>query len=269
MAHGPSDHIGTAMIPVASLPKPRNGLTAGEVLEVVAWKLRLRWRHAVDRRGAYARFTRQGGRWAAGWSEKAGAGSASMRAWLRRPGAGAFWCPVEDAATWARASCTPADLAIAEAALKGSVDLLGATSASDGRRPLWRQDLYSGIEWPLVDGFNLNPIRDDGSDIRTVWELSRSYHFIPLARAFWKTGDRRYPAAFVDHVESWIAANPLGYGPNWASAMDIALRASNWVVGAALFAGAEGIPEPFWHRLLAHLYATGLFLERYPEWHPV
>ncbi|MBX6364609.1 MAG: alginate lyase family protein [Gemmatimonadetes bacterium] len=111
--------------------------------------------------------------------------------------------------------------------------------------------------------------RDDGSDIRTVWELSRCYYFLALARAYWATGDSTYRETFVRHVESWIADNPVGLGPHWASPMDVAIRSANWVLATVLLGPAVEIPDGFWARLLGNLYASGLFLERHPEWHPV
>src|SRR5690606_26260867 len=112
--------------------------------------------------------------------------------------------------------------------------------------------------------------RDDGSDIRTVWELSRGYHFVALARAYWSTGDDRFLDAFARHTESWIADNPLGRGPHWASPMDAAIRAANWTLGLLLFHPAETrLGRDAVERILANLYSTGLFLERHLEWHPV
>lgn len=138
-----------------------------------------------------------------------------------------------------------------------------------GHRPTWRRDLYIGTEWPLDPAHRLRIVRGDGSDIRTVWELSRGYHLLPLARAYRASGEARYRDAFVRHLDSWIEHNPLGYGPNWASPMDAGIRAANWIIASILFADAEGIPSAFWQRVLANLYSTGLFLERHLEWHPV
>src|SRR5690606_12565044 len=126
--------------------------------------------------------------------------------------------------------CTPADFTIANAAVGGRFDLLGSGPRALGDRPRWREDLYTGTEWPLTPSSRLPILRGDGSDIRTVWELGRCYHFLPLARAFWKTGRPKYRDAFVRHVESWLDENPLGRGPHWASPMDAAIRASNWTV---------------------------------------
>jgi hypothetical protein len=112
-------------------------------------------------------------------------------------------------------------------------------------------------------------MRGDGGDIRTVWELSRCYHFVTLARAWARTGDGRYPEAFRSHVESWLVTNPPGLGPNWVSPMDAAIRAANWALATVLLARAPGLSTRFWATVLANLRLTARYVERNLEWHPV
>jgi hypothetical protein len=240
-----------------------------QLLQLVGWRLRERSRQVVDALGGFARLEAQGQRWASRWRREVGDGPDAFRRWLARPGAGALWIPTADASAWARGTWTPDDQRIADDATRGVVDLLGSGPVHVGQTPAWRVDLYSGREWPLRHAFRIGLERGDGSDIRTVWELSRGAYFVPLARAFWHTGDSRYRDTFTRHVASWPAQNPVGLGPNWATAMEVALRAANWVLAVVLFAPAEGIAPDFWQRVLANLFTTGLFLERYLEWHPV
>ena len=244
-------------------------LTTGQWASLTAWKVILGARGVWNGLGGYAVLRRRGERWAAQWEHRWGPHASGLRSWLGRAGAGAFWFPVDDAASWAREHCSSSDMAIADAAVAGTVDLLGSGPVAIGSRPTWRRDLYTGYEWPLVEAHRVGLQRNAGSDIRTVWEQSRCYHFIPLARAFWQTGDGKYSDTFVRHVESWVAHNPVGYGPNWGSPMDAAIRAANWVVALGLFAEAPDIPSGFWTRALANLHTTGLYIERHLEWHPV
>jgi hypothetical protein len=242
-------------------------MSTGQYAALASWKLRQKGRHLVGGL-AYRGLQGRADRWAA-TSGSSPSAFRSPGAWLRRRGAGSFWLSPEEASDWARASFTPEDLAVADAAIAGVFELLGSGPIHLGDPPRWRQDLYSGYEWPLEPSHRIGIQRGDGSDIRTVWELSRSYHLLPLARAYWSTRETRYRDAFVRHVDSWIADNPLGKGPHWASPMDAGIRAANWIVALLLFADAEGIPAEFWRRISANLYATGLFLERHLEWHPV
>lgn len=168
--------------------------------------------------------------------------------------------------TWASRTTTADDIGAADAAAEGRLTILCAeTSAS--RTPEWRRDLYSGYEWPLVPSSRLALVRDDGSDIRTVWELSRCYHFAWLGKAWGRTGDTRYGEAFAGHVRSFIEQNPPALGPHWASPMDVAIRIANWCVAAYLFRRAP-VPTEFWAELLAELRTAAEWVERHLEWHP-
>jgi hypothetical protein len=236
----------------------------------LAWlKLRRRAVHAVEDAVMPDRLARHGERWAATWRASLGDHGGTLAGWLAREGGGRFWLEPGEAAEWARGSCTPGDIEWADAAAGGVFDLLGAGPVELGAPPEWRRDLYTGREWPLEPSHRLRIARGDGSDIRTVWELSRFYHVVVLARAYRCTGDTRYRDAFVGQVESWIEQNPLGRGPHWASPMDAALRAANWTLGLLLFADDAAIPAAFWERVLANLHATGSWVERHLEWHPV
>lgn len=244
------------------------GLTPAEAAAIAGWKGILRLRRGIDRRGGYGHMTAAGGAWAAGWSEQWR--ERGVTAWLtRRHASGPLWLDPGHAPAWCRATCTPADLELADATAAGRFDLLGSGPRELGDPPAWLTDLYTGRPWPLADSDRISFVRGDGSDVRTVWELSRGYHFVALARAYWRTGEPRYARAFTRHVDSWTEQNPLGRGPHWASPMDAATRAANWCLATVLFAGAHEIGPAFWSRLLANLYTTGLFIARYPEWHPV
>jgi hypothetical protein len=254
---------------VSKLLSTLKGLPPAAVVRLVGWKLRERIRHAADRSGGSERLARRGDAFARQWLHEHG--DAGIGPWLSRPGAGVFWFE-PDARTWARESCTPADLELAERAAAGGLPLLG-THTGPGARPEWRRDLYSGIEWPLEPSSRLRILREDGSDIRTVWELSRCYHFLPLARACAHAGANsatgtRHADTFALHVTSFMEENPLGYGPHWASPMDVALRAANWALAVPLFADAP-LPPALWAGMLGNLWASGHFIERNLEWHPV
>jgi hypothetical protein len=240
------------------------GLALAAVARLAGWKLRQHMFRVMHRSGGAERLVRRRERVASEWLEAYG--RAGVRVWLDRPAAGVLWLDA-DAHAWARQTCTAADLEAADRAVRGEFTLLGASSPAS-ETPAWRRDLYAGTEWPLENAGSLEISRGDGSDIRTVWELSRCYHFIALARAWAATGDQRYVDAFIRHVESFAAQNPVGLGPHWASPMDVAIRAANWTLAVRLFADAPLTPE-FWAGMLADLHVAGIWVERHLEWHPV
>ena len=101
-------------------------------------------------------------------------------------------------------------------------------------------DAWGELGYPEVDWF-LNPFlgrsaRTDAhwcdasdfeparGDIKFIWEPSRFAWAYALARAYAATGDEKYPEAFWRLVESWMAANPPNFAPNWQCGQEIAIR---------------------------------------------
>ncbi|NMB92548.1 MAG: hypothetical protein GYA31_02940 [Parcubacteria group bacterium] len=97
----------------------------------------------------------------------------------------------------------------------------------------WHQDIKSGYIWS--DDFYLN-LREalikeynKGHDIKNVWELSRFHYLLPLALAYYQSGEEKYLIKWQNLILDWIKNNPVYYGPNWINAMEIAIRACNWI----------------------------------------
>ncbi len=153
----------------------------------------------------------------------------------------------------------------ADAVLAHRFDLLGSGPTELGPEIDWRSDFKTGRRWPLRHGSLLRLAYGDGSDVKVPWELSRFQHLPLLAVAHKLTGDRRYLDELGAELESWIAGNPVELGPNWASTMDTAIRAANWV--AAIAIAAEHVAgEQWFERALESLLLHGRFVRTHLEW---
>ena len=118
----------------------------------------------------------------------------------------------------------------AELIVDHRVDLLGSGLVDLGENIEWSRDFKSGYSWPPVFYQDLEVTRlTDASDAKVPWELSRSHHLLTLARAAALFEEERYAQELERQLGSWLAANPTGYGINWANPMEVALRAVNWV----------------------------------------
>lgn len=124
----------------------------------------------------------------------------------------------------------------------------------------WRRDYLSGIETPPAY-FRRIPYLDyrRAGDHKLIWELNRHQHLVVLAQAWLGTGKRRYLEEIRSQIDSWLAANPFQRGINWASALEVALRALSWIWVYHL-AGAE-MEEEFRRRFLVALYRHGRHIE--------
>jgi heparinase II/III-like protein len=156
-------------------------------------------------------------------------------------------------------------LARADAIVAHRFDLLGSGPTDFGLEIDWLADFKSGRRWPLHHGSLLRLAYGDGSDIKVPWELSRFQHLPLLAAAGRQTGERRYLDEIGAQLQSWIAANPVELGPNWASTMDVAIRAANWVAALALCSD-EASREPWFEPTLESLLLHGRFVRSHLEW---
>jgi len=154
-----------------------------------------------------------------------------------------------------------------------------ATAVSSGKFRILGYDFdYSGgIRWyydPSCDHeFNpgdyyskvVHSKPDGGYDIKYPWELSRLQHIPRLAIAFRLSGDTIFKKALAEQVSDWIRSNPVGFGPNWACTMDVAIRAAN-IVTAISFLGPEKLNSDFKTELVCNLIAHGKFISGNLEW---
>jgi hypothetical protein len=128
-------------------------------------------------------------------------------------------------------------------------DLLGSGKRNVDREPGkidWRRDFKSGERWePQVFYADTVIIKDNGSDIKVPWELSRFQHLPTLGKAYWLTGDEKYAREFVSEINDWIENNPPCYGVNWTCTMDIAIRAVNWLWGFYFFKDSPEVTDSF------------------------
>ena len=149
----------------------------------------------------------------------------------------------------------------AEASRAHRFDLLGSGPCDLGGTIDWHRDFKSGFRWkPRTFSTRVRYGHDPGVDVKVPWELSRFQHLPTLGKAYWYTGDGRYAAEFVAQVSHWIATNPPRFGVNWACTMEIAIRAFNWLWGAAFFRDAPEATPAFWRELARSLLAHGRYV---------
>ena len=107
----------------------------------------------------------------------------------------------------------------------------------EGFPPDWSRNPLNGVVVPSTRHWSR--ISDFGhGDIKLVWEASRFAVAYTLVRAYWVSGDERYPAAFWTLIEDWRRANPPQRGPNWKSGQEAAFRIMAWCFALYGFAGS-------------------------------
>ncbi len=139
--------------------------------------------------------------------------------------------------------------------------VLGFGEKDFGSEINWRRDLLSGQEWPLDYHVEVELARE-GADARVLWELNRLAHFVWLGRAYVVTSDEHLAEEFFAQLETWRTQNPAGRGPNWACAMEVALRAVNLLTAFQLFRHSPRLDENRLLQLLATFEQHGAHIRR-------
>ncbi|HEX8499707.1 MAG TPA: alginate lyase family protein [Pyrinomonadaceae bacterium] len=144
--------------------------------------------------------------------------------------------------------------------------LLGYGAREYGARVDWLREPESGVSWPPDFHADVALVRGGGSDVRVLWELNRLGHLVTLGRAYAAGGGEGLAEEFFAQVGSWAAQNPLGLGPNWACAMEAALRAVNLLAAFRLFRRSPALNEERLSLLLALFDAHGRHVRRNLEY---
>lgn len=141
-------------------------------------------------------------------------------------------------------------------------ELMGYGEKDFGEEIEWLRDPLTGFDWPLDYHADVKVRRNDGSDVRVLWEVSRLSHLITMGRAYVVTNDERFAVEFFAQVESWRKANPVGRGPNWMCAMEVALRAMNLLAAFELFRRSPHLTQQRLLTLLAFFDSHGAHIRR-------
>ena len=152
----------------------------------------------------------------------------------------------------------------ADAICRGTLTLLG-TTVDYGHQVRWHADPITGRDWPRVFHARIDIFGGAAryGDVKYVWELNR-HQFLPtLGKAYRLTRDPRYVAAGVQLIGDWIKDNPYHLGINWASALEVAIRALAWLQACGLFEGAAPFDGRRRRTILTSLEAHRRYLSRH------
>ncbi|NDJ51539.1 MAG: hypothetical protein GYB68_00470 [Chloroflexi bacterium] len=174
----------------------------------------------------------------------------------------------EQASLIARFYPTAADLAIEEAdrIARHEFDILGSGPVSMGAEIDWHTDFKTNHSWPVEHFTRLTIVNPNGGfDVKVPWELSRFHHGLRLGQAYLYTGDEAYARELIAQVTHWIDKNPHEFGVNWASPMEVAIRAVNWIWCYYAILTSESLTTKFLAKWLTSLRQHGDHLVKHLE----
>lgn len=140
----------------------------------------------------------------------------------------------------------------------------------------WHVDFKSGYHWPASAWYeDIVVVGIPGVDVKVPWELARMQHLPLLARAVAdSTCDdserpQRCRREIRNQILDFIAHNPPRHGVNWASPMDVAIRAINWIVALEICrTNAVEFDDEFCGVLAASLREHARHVSENLEWTP-
>ena len=120
---------------------------------------------------------------------------------------------------------------------------------------------YADIQIDIGTSFELS------KDIKVPWELARFAYVPVLGAAYVLTKDIKYLSALKNQIRSWLDAAPFLCGIHWLNPMEVAIRATNWII-AYQYVQAELQEDNVFHkRLICSLWDHMRFIENNWEWY--
>lgn len=153
-------------------------------------------------------------------------------------------------------------VAAAERLAQGHFKLLGFDDLYFGSPIDWHLEPIAGKRaprrhWSQISYLDANEVGDK----KIIWELNRHQYFVTLGQAYLYTRDERYAETFIAHLTSWMDANPPKLGINWASSLEVALRAIAWLWAFHFFNQSPSLTPAIFARALKFLYLHARHLE--------
>lgn len=179
-----------------------------------------------------------------------------------RPGAGVPADPPFAAGSW------DAVVSEAERIRAHEFDLMGSGPVRLGQSIDWSTDFKTGVSWPFAPASRVPRVLGGGSDIKVPWELGRFVHLAPLVRAYALTGNPAWAEEIWYQVDDFITRNPVGWGVQWASAMDVAIRAVNWTYALLVVGSGDHLHVAARERWLGALWEHGCMIRGALSWNP-
>jgi hypothetical protein len=141
-------------------------------------------------------------------------------------------------------------------------------NSGEGYHPIdWQCDFKSSYRWDSKTFYrNISFGHKEGVDIKVPWELSRFQHFNILGQAYLLTGNRKYADEVRNQIADWMRNNQFCFGVNWACAMDVAIRAVNWLVAMECFSEEGLFSDVFYKEFYSSILEHGRFIRNHLEY---
>lgn len=111
--------------------------------------------------------------------------------------------------------------------------------------------------WPTKKWYLIDLDSAKFGDVKYTWELNRHQFLMTIGRVYYYTNDKKFVDEFKRLIFHWIDSNPVEYGINWFSGLEIALRALSWIVTMDFFYNSLLEDKKFINQFLQELWNFG------------
>ena len=146
-------------------------------------------------------------------------------------------------------------VAAAERVAEGGFRFFGYPEALVGPEVDWHYDPVNDMRWPRVASNRIDH-RSFPGDAKWIWELNRLQHLPWLVEAWLFTGQERFAALALDHLDSWIVQNPVGCGMAWRGGFEAAIRSLSVVTALEGLASSSELTPARFERIVRMLAAS-------------
>jgi len=148
--------------------------------------------------------------------------------------------------------------------VQGRFSLLGYRGLWFGNPIDWHLDPVWARRTPREHWSLLDPLDAEAvGDSKIVWELNRHQWLVQMAEAYAFTGQDRFSETCMNTIEQWLEANPPGFGMNWTSSLEVAVRLMSWCWVLSLLRGSRALSEDRAVRIVAALCLHARHIARY------
>ena len=141
-----------------------------------------------------------------------------------------------------------------------STDLKIFDKLINDKIPNWHYDYIYSYEFNKKIFYKSIRIPIGKGDIKTPWEISRVQHLIYVGINYQMTNRDEYVHLFNNLILNWIDNNLPLRGVNWSCTMDVAIRATNMILGYLYLKNSKILNDDFKNKFISSLYYHAYFI---------
>ncbi len=117
----------------------------------------------------------------------------------------------------------------------------------------WHTDPFTGKKYAADKHYLDFDDFPEGEDIKNIWERARFCYLYDLIRYdhHFSTDSSIF---VINEINSFIASNPINFGPHYISGQEVAIRVLNWLFALHFYQNSQQLDEATWQKIMCSVY---------------